>query len=105
LLLATVLQATSLAVPALREVLEVEPMSTIRAPHNAIEVFPLPRDIHAQRDVGIVMPDGIRLSADVFLPAQDATGLPVVLALTRTAKTSMCTNCPRAACAGARARA
>jgi uncharacterized protein len=56
-------------------------MPTLREPDNAIEVFPLPQDIRVERDVSIVMPDGVRLSANVFLP--EASGpLPVVLALT-----------------------
>ncbi|HKP59728.1 MAG TPA: CocE/NonD family hydrolase [Polyangiales bacterium] len=56
-------------------------MATPREPDNAIEVFPLPQDIRAERDVAVTMPDGTRLSANVFLP--EATGaLPVVLALT-----------------------
>lgn len=54
----------------------------IRAPHNEIEVFPLPADIVVERDVGVLMPDGIRLSANVFRPARASEALPVILALT-----------------------
>jgi uncharacterized protein len=54
----------------------------MRAPHNAIEVFPLPAGIHVERDVGVVMSDGIRLSANVFRPGQAAGPWPVILALT-----------------------
>src|SRR5262245_27986931 len=52
-----------------------------RLPENDVEVFPLPSDIRVERDVGVVMPDGTRLSANVFLPAS-GTAWPVVLALT-----------------------
>jgi predicted acyl esterase len=53
-----------------------------RAPHNEVEVFPLPAGISVERDVGITMPDGVRLSANVFRPQQHAGPLPVILALT-----------------------
>lgn len=56
-------------------------MARTRTPDNTIEVFPLPNDIIVERDVGVTMPDGIRLSANIFRPANNAT-LPVVLALT-----------------------
>jgi predicted acyl esterase len=56
-------------------------MTIPRAPHNTIETFPLPAGIVVERDVGIVMPDGTRLSANVFRP--EGTGAhAVVLALT-----------------------
>ncbi len=54
----------------------------IRAAHNEVEVFPLPAGILAERDVGVTMPDGIRLSANVFRPEQADGPLPVILALT-----------------------
>ena len=54
----------------------------IRAAHNEVEVFPLPPAIAVERDVGVTMPDGIRLSANVFRPQQAAGPLPVILALT-----------------------
>jgi predicted acyl esterase len=53
-----------------------------RAAHNEIEVFPLPAGIAVERDVGITMPDGIRLSANVFRPEHAEAPLPVILALT-----------------------
>ena len=59
-----------------------------RAPHNEIEVFPLPAGIEVERDVGIVMPDGVRLSANVFRPEQSPGALPVILALTPYGKDS-----------------
>jgi uncharacterized protein len=52
-----------------------------RAPHNEIDVFPLPSDVVIERDVGVMMADGIRLSANVFRPA-GAGPWPVILALT-----------------------
>ena len=60
---------------------EVREPAPTRAPDNAIEVFPLPPEIRVERDVGLMMPDGTRLSANVFLP-QSNQPLPVVLALT-----------------------
>ena len=56
-------------------------MTSERAPDNTIEVFPLPPHIRVERDLGVVMPDGTRLSANVFLPEGSAR-LPIVLALT-----------------------
>jgi predicted acyl esterase len=53
-----------------------------RAPRNEIEVFPLPAGIRVERDVGVTMSDGIRLSANVFLPEAESGPLPVILALT-----------------------
>jgi uncharacterized protein len=53
-----------------------------RAPHNEVEVFPLPPGIAVERDVGVIMSDGIRLSANVFRPEQAPGPLPVILALT-----------------------
>jgi predicted acyl esterase len=53
-----------------------------RAPHNEIEVFPLPSGISVERDVGVTMADDVRLSANVFRPAQVDGPLPVILALT-----------------------
>lgn len=58
-----------------------EPVS-VRAPHNEVEVFPLPPEVAVERDVGVVMSDGIRLSANVFRPAHAKGPLPVILALT-----------------------
>ena len=56
-------------------------MTTTRPPDNAIEVFPLPPELRVQRDVPVLMQDGTRLSANVFLP-EDAARAPVLLALT-----------------------
>lgn len=56
--------------------------ATFRAAHNEIEVFPLPESVAVERDVGITMPDGIRLSANVFTPRDATAPLPVILALT-----------------------
>ena len=56
---------------------DVSEVSSTRAPDNAIEVFPLPQDIAVERDAGVVMADGTRLSANVFLPAASGTW-PVV---------------------------
>jgi len=53
-----------------------------RAPLNEIEVFPLPAGIAVERDVGVEMSDGIRLSANVFRPEGASAPLPVILALT-----------------------
>lgn len=53
-----------------------------RAPHNEIEVFPLPAGIEVDRDVAVMMSDGIRLSANVFRPQHGAGPWPVILALT-----------------------
>src|SRR5262245_33514718 len=53
-----------------------------RAAHNEVEVFPLPSGIVVERDVGVTMPDGIRLSANVFRPERASGALPVILALT-----------------------
>lgn len=58
----------------------------IRPAHNEIDVFPLPADIAVARDVGIVMPDGVRLSANVFRPERSSQPLPVILALTAYGK-------------------
>ena len=55
--------------------------SASRAPHNEIEVFPLPSGIDVDRDVAVMMSDGVRLSANVFRP-QGAGPWPVILALT-----------------------
>jgi predicted acyl esterase len=54
----------------------------VRAAINEIEVFPLPPEVSVERDVGVMMPDGIRLSANVFRPNQAHGPLPVILALT-----------------------
>ena len=56
--------------------------SASREPENTIEVFPLPEEVRVERDVSVTMPDGTRLSANVFLPRNAAGPLPVVLALT-----------------------
>ncbi|MFI5306005.1 MAG: CocE/NonD family hydrolase [Polyangiales bacterium] len=53
-----------------------------RTPQNEVDVFPLPPGISVERDVGVVMSDGIRLSANVFRPAKSEGPLPVILALT-----------------------
>ncbi|MDD9943152.1 MAG: CocE/NonD family hydrolase [Myxococcales bacterium] len=53
-----------------------------RAAHNEIQVFPLPAGIAVERDVGVSMPDGVRLSANVFRPEGSTGPLPVILALT-----------------------
>jgi len=53
-----------------------------RPPVNEVEVFPLPAGIRVERDVGLHMHDGVRLSANVFLPEQTEGPWPVVLALT-----------------------
>jgi predicted acyl esterase len=53
-----------------------------RAPHNEIEVFPLPPEVAVERDVGVMMSDGVRLSANVFRPQGNTEPLPVILALT-----------------------
>lgn len=53
-----------------------------RAPHNQVEVFPLPPGISVEPDVGVTMSDGVRLSANVFRPEQSDGPLPVILALT-----------------------
>ena len=59
------------------------PSSTrIRAPHNEVDVFPLPQGITVERDVAVMMPDGVRLSANVFRPEHADGPLPVILALT-----------------------
>lgn len=60
----------------------------VRAAHNEVEVFPLPAGILVERDVGVTMPDGIRLSANVFRPERSETPLPVILALTPYGKDS-----------------
>jgi uncharacterized protein len=57
-------------------------MMSKRAAHNDVAVFPLPPEVAAERDVGVTMSDGIRLSANVFRPAQASGPLPVILALT-----------------------
>ena len=53
-----------------------------RAPHNEIDVFPLPEDVSVERDVGLTMEDGVRLSANVFRSRQARAPQPVILALT-----------------------
>ena len=57
-------------------------MPRIRAAHNEVEVFPLPPEIVVERDVAVMMSDGIRLSANVFRPERHDAPLPVILALT-----------------------
>jgi len=59
----------------------VAPVRT-RAALNEIEVFPLPPGISVERDVGVMMSDGIRLSANIFRPEAASAPLPVILALT-----------------------
>ena len=53
-----------------------------RAPHNDLDVFALPSGISVERDVGVTMSDGVRLSANVFRPEASDGPLPVILALT-----------------------
>ena len=55
---------------------------SIREPENEIEVFPLPPGIRVERDLALTMPDGIRLSANLFRPEGAHPPLPVIVALT-----------------------
>ena len=64
------------------------PTAAARAALNEIEVFPLPSGIRVERDVGVTMADGVRLSANVFTPEQADGALPVILALTPYGKDS-----------------
>lgn len=47
--------------------------------------FPLPSDILAERDATVTMPDGIRISVNIYRP-QTSARVPVVLACTRYGK-------------------
>lgn len=74
--------------PQPREDSAMPSTARFRAPHNEIEVYPLPPEIAVERDVGVVMSDGIRLSANVYRPMDIEAQLPVILALTPYGKDS-----------------
>jgi predicted acyl esterase len=54
----------------------------IRVGRDVTEIYPLPTGIAVRRDVGLVMPDGTRISANVFLPERAPGPVPVVMAFT-----------------------
>jgi uncharacterized protein len=58
----------------------------IRVGNDVTEIFPLPDGITVQRDVVLIMADGTRISANLFLP-RDAPGpVPVIMAFTSYGK-------------------
>ena len=59
------------------------PNETLRARigNDYTEIFPLPADIKVEKDVGVLLPDGTRMSVNIYRP-DTRERVPVVMALT-----------------------